>query len=344
VACAITLSLAGCQSRAHRDAYIQKMASEIRVLEDQLYDADYQNRILRDKLERARAVPTRDPEYSDIHGIAPYGSKYEPPSVLDSRIDDSRIDTGALIDSEPSVPEPVPLPQSDAAESDDEIGLPQQLPKEPEREDGPKKRRDKPLPPPPGGPEPPGIDDLQLPEIDPGEIIPPPLGIEDRPPPPGKVDLPESLRPKREQIRPPKSLAIHPALSGGHQFDDEPSEGLYLVVNAIDDRGRMVDLSAFDIGASMTVVALDPALPSSKARIGRWEFSPEQVGDLVRSDPVNGLHVPLQWQEHKPQGEDVIVHVRLRSGDEEMKCDAELSVQPATATATWTPRGQATRR
>lgn len=43
----------GCNGRGHRDVYQQKMAQEIRVLEDQLYEADYENRILMDKLHRA---------------------------------------------------------------------------------------------------------------------------------------------------------------------------------------------------------------------------------------------------------------------------------------------------
>ncbi|MCA9138772.1 MAG: hypothetical protein KDB00_18500, partial [Planctomycetales bacterium] len=46
--------VAGCRGRAHEDLYRAKMANEIRVLEDQLYDADYQNRVLRDELDRIR--------------------------------------------------------------------------------------------------------------------------------------------------------------------------------------------------------------------------------------------------------------------------------------------------
>ncbi len=38
---------------AYRDVYTQKMAGEIRNLEDQLYQADYENQVLNDRLSRA---------------------------------------------------------------------------------------------------------------------------------------------------------------------------------------------------------------------------------------------------------------------------------------------------
>jgi hypothetical protein len=42
--------------------YAQKMSNEIRNLEDQLYDADYQNRVLRDRLEACQNQNDCDPE------------------------------------------------------------------------------------------------------------------------------------------------------------------------------------------------------------------------------------------------------------------------------------------
>ena len=57
--------IAGCRSRAHNDLYQDKMASEIRVLEDQLYDADYQNRVLRDKVWRLQRSQ-RDDEAKEL--------------------------------------------------------------------------------------------------------------------------------------------------------------------------------------------------------------------------------------------------------------------------------------
>ncbi|MEM1226343.1 MAG: hypothetical protein AAGJ40_11640 [Planctomycetota bacterium] len=47
---------AGCRGRGQQDLYAQKLRQEVRVLEDQLYDADYENRVLIDKLRRAKAA------------------------------------------------------------------------------------------------------------------------------------------------------------------------------------------------------------------------------------------------------------------------------------------------
>ena len=63
------------------------MASEIRVLEDQLYDADYQNRVLRDELRRARenCAPSDSSRGSDsTYGPAPEPSidSLEPPIII----------------------------------------------------------------------------------------------------------------------------------------------------------------------------------------------------------------------------------------------------------------------
>ncbi|MEM9828920.1 MAG: hypothetical protein AAF958_20200 [Planctomycetota bacterium] len=52
-ACAV-LTLVGCTTPAQRDVYQRKLANEVRVLEDQLYEADYENRVLREKLDRCQ--------------------------------------------------------------------------------------------------------------------------------------------------------------------------------------------------------------------------------------------------------------------------------------------------
>jgi len=46
----------GCRSAAHDDIYTDKLASEVRFLEDQLYQVDYENKVLRQKVERLRST------------------------------------------------------------------------------------------------------------------------------------------------------------------------------------------------------------------------------------------------------------------------------------------------
>lgn len=51
----VLITSSGCRGRAQEDLYRQNLQREVRVLEDQLYEADYENRVLIDKLRRERA-------------------------------------------------------------------------------------------------------------------------------------------------------------------------------------------------------------------------------------------------------------------------------------------------
>jgi hypothetical protein len=193
--------------------------------------------------------------------------------------------------------------------------------------------------PPPGGPQPPSKNDIQVPPILPGEVLPPPASEGDQSKPPGQVELPDSVQ-AIEGV--PDQLRIHPALSGGHRVDGS-LEGMMVVINVVDRLGKTIDLKSFDVDAELSIVILDPLLDPSEARLGRWDFSSRQVSSLVRGEPISGLHVPIEWQESEPTGEEVIVHVRLRSEADEMRCELRLKVEKQSAVAEWTPRGESIR-
>jgi hypothetical protein len=315
--CAVIAVSVGCRSRAHNDLYRQKMASEIRVLEDQLYDADYQNRVLQDNIQRLREqaleaesgvrqdpAPVGRPEVNPLPSTPPAAE-----SDPDEMFEPPFIEEGELAD---------PSELSGAVSPDDGDPLGAGLV-------------------PPSEPEPPGKDDLELPEVFPGELLPP-AGDGDGESPPGQIPLPQSVQAATAPF--PESIRIHRGLSGGHQFDeDDQIDGMYLVINAIDKLGKTVDLSSYDIDAELTVVALDPTLEADVARIGRWNFTAQEVLELIRDDPTSGLHVPLRWQDVRPATDEVIVHVRLRADEDEMRCDEKLIVGAAAAMAKWTPRG-----
>jgi hypothetical protein len=190
----------------------------------------------------------------------------------------------------------------------------------------------------PGGPEPPGKRDTEIPPIVPGDPLPPPAPDEKDAQPPGKIDLPDSV--STTETGQPETLRIHPALSGGQKVDGH-IDGMLIVVNVVDKLGKTVDLDTFEVDADLSIVILDPQREPSEARIGRWDFSSEQVAELVRSEPISGLHVPIQWQDSEPLGKEVIVHIRLRGEDDEMRCEQRLKVERQTAIAEWTPRGEA---
>lgn len=334
---ALFLTSSGCQSRAHNDLYQQRMASEIRVLEDQLYDADYQNQILREKLERANRQLAEETDPLDVHSSDP-SFNAAPPSVwvpphdsfdLEHGFDDMMIDPGTV--DRGTVDRGVAAP-SDRFESPFED--------EPSSDgEGPQL----PLPPPIGGPEPPGKSDTEFSPIEPGELLPPPdPGSEDLPAPPGQIPLPDAVKATERKRSAPERLELHLGLSGAKLPDvatqlDKP-DGLYLVVRAVDRLGAAVNLQDFEIDAELTVVVLDPQREASEAKIGRWEFSPEEVKRLTKSKPVSGFHVPIQWQTEQPLGDEVIVHIRLRSEADEMRCEGHVNLSESAMIAKWLPR------
>jgi hypothetical protein len=322
IASVLTTAQTGCRSKATQDLYRQRMAGEIRVLEDKLHDAEYQNRVLSDRMERdstAAAAPST-PKPSTPDETPRPDPLADLPSVVEGESGDEfdpdefalpMIDEGAQVDPE-------------------SLMAPQGVPQDQEETD----KKDKQLLPAPGGPEPPGRNDTEAPQIIPGEPGPP-GALDEELKPPGQVLVPDSV-PSAAGV--PEKLRIHPGLSRGQQLDGQ-GNGLMIVLNAVDKFGRMVSLDGFDVNADMTIVVLDPQLEPSRSRIGRWEFSSPQVATFLRTHPVSGLHVPIEWGDALPSGDEVIVHVRLRAEGDEMRCEARVYVDQQAAVAEWTPRG-----
>lgn len=383
IAVALALLSCGCRGRAQEEIYQQKLTGEIRVLEDQLYQADYQNRILMDRVRRAEAKaneldaatnrrpavqkrsppnassrpsaagplaqPEPDPNTSgDPAAAQSPGDRTTRPRVPDP--DDAGplldLDPDSLIDpGEPAKPDEIEMrPPADAKPAG----------RAPATDSAPSAKSPKPQPMQlalaPGGPQPPGADDMRVPPIEPGSAEPPPPGGVSLEGPPGQIELGSDLRflgraAASTVVAPPAKIEVHPSFSGRYRFDDEQvSEGMLLVVTALDADDKTVKLADFEIDAELTVVALDPTREPSEARIGIWEFTPDQVQELVRERPISGLHIPVRWQNDQPTSDDVLVHVRLRTDDEELRCEGTIKLNRAAGMAQWTPRAPSARR
>lgn len=334
LALTLIFALSGCSNRAHNDLYQQRMASEIRVLEDQLYDADYQNRVLRDKLsqckpreESAKAATSSADAQRTPTPVSPEKSDSEEYSDMDDgfeSLDD--LSLPSLDEGEPFEPGALTdpgTPLDDNGSGEDSADMSDLLP------------------PAPGGPEPPGKRDTEIPQIDRGEILPPPAADDGgEPKPPGQINLPDSVQ---AATGVPAKLRVHPGLSGGYR-ENENIEDMVIVLHVVDSLGKPVNMDDFDIDAQLSIVILDPELEPSEARVGIWEFTAWQVANFIKSDPVSGLHVPIKWQGAQPSGEEMIVHARLRTEDEEMRCEGQLNVLKRPAIAQWTPRGDEQKR
>jgi hypothetical protein len=354
VAPLVAAALMGCRGRAQQDLYQAKMSHEIRVLEDELYEADYHNRVLIDKLEQIRlksapaspSLPSpslKSPSYESIPTPVPRPQKV-PAQEQDAKSTFPGESTPADL-MPPEVPE-INIPganQRRRAEDLEDLGDivdegqrfdPSELPgSAPARvpSDSPAE-----LLPAPGGPEPPGKRDTDIPPVLPGEILPPSELDQQNDKPPGQIILPDSANDRRGV---PDQLRLHSSLSGGKRVDGNV-EDMRIVVNVLDQDGRPLDLEAFKVEAELSVVLFEVDQDEvDDARIGRWDFTAEQVGELVRTEPISGLHVPISWQGRQPEGDEIVVHVRLRSEEDEMRCEGRLKVERANAVAQWAPRG-----
>jgi hypothetical protein len=379
----------GCNSRAHSEVYQQRMASEIRVLEDQLYDADYQNRVLRDRLQKYndQVKSSRIPTPDEV-GISPHSHRHLPvpsadlidpsPMAIDPGVPvptpdpstdglgDDSWDTGTpridaldagleneapksdSVDSdsfdidefdpsmfdagEPVDPEQIPLPEPDSDNFKSKLEAPKPL-ADPKKK--PARKPEFERLPPPAGISPPGKNDTKIDPIIPGEILPP-AGDSGDENPPGQILLPNSTQ---TPTGVPEELRIHPMLSVGHR-DGQKLDGATVVVTALDRLGRSLDLNDFEVDAELSVVVLDPDREPDQARLGRWDFSRKEVAAMISADKNGGLEIPVRWKETTPTSDKVIVHIRLRGDDQEMRTQSKLDLRPRTAASTWTPRSE----
>ncbi len=99
-------------------------------------------------------------------------------------------------------------------------------------------------------------------------------------------------------------LAFHPSLTRAINMDDRPDDdGLYLVLQPKNERGQMVPT-----GADLTIIVLDPARDGDQAKIGRWEYTADEVKDKLQ--PIGseqGIHLRLPWNGPDPSADRVII-------------------------------------
>lgn len=371
----LLLLVGGCRSQAQQDVYTDKMASRIRVLEDQLNTLDYENSVLRQELSRARAGADRRDgnrgsrdERGDSRGSGLRGSygddlpgtDYRSASPRSEFGDDDALDTPDL-DMGIDLGSPLPPPSmEDAPELS--IGEPGAVLREdtsgieiPGVDDG----RDVddaggtglkagseagagtstgPAMPPVQA-LPPRREDLLPPPIEQGEPLPPALESDQPRLPMGQIQTPDSARALFPQPpNPPVEVRLHPGLTGPHrQNSDDEIDGVYLTLSALDAGGQPTETSGV-----LTVAVLDPQREGSEARLGRWDFTDVQVAASRRTHPIPSWQIPVLWQGKRPLGDQVAVFVRLTLPDgERLETDLMLQLDQPRVTD-WQPQGLGT--
>lgn len=315
----LTTVAGGCRSRAYQEVYVEKLTGEIRMLEDQLNEADYTNEVLRQKLARYEArEPRSSSERMPAEGGAAEGAGDD---ELDIRIEqngtpDAASDVELDIDlGEPLAPDDT-SGDRDGADSDD-------LP-------APRDAY------PPVQPLPPRAGEFETPPIELGEPLPPGEPDDDPALPPGQIPTPESARMLFPGI--PATVAIHAGLSGRHHHDsDDVEDGIFLVLTVADADGRPIRCEQ-----PVSVVVLDPAQTGEAARLGRWDFTAQEVNEQFRETPLPSIQLPILWQEARPSGDSVAVFVRVMTDAERpLETDMLMEFQAGSA-AEWTSRGLGT--
>ncbi|TVP97729.1 MAG: hypothetical protein EA381_14220 [Planctomycetaceae bacterium] len=329
--------IAGCRGAAYREVYQQKMIRELRTLEDQLNEAEYNNEVLQEKLARSR---------NQVH--IPSGSRGQAPGA------DRKLGTVERIDRPTPSTGPSGTPLSDPRGGAGDASEPQPtLPARPidsplGRDDiGNGRPRNGAGFQPPSVQFPPGRETTDYPDIDLGEPVPPAGRDATIERPPGQIELPEptSLRGVDTPTPPaePVGIRIDPSLSGGYRNEDLPGgTGMQVLIQAIDKHGDPVPIERFQIEGDLSVVLLDPLREPADARLGRWDFDEQQLRSMVRPGPYGGIQIYLDWQEKRPLGTHVLAHVKIGTQDVELRTEAELSTKEAVL-ADWNPRGTSTR-
>ncbi len=79
-----------------------------------------------------------------------------------------------------------------------------------------------------------------------------------------------------------------------------------IFIEAIDEAGKVVPLDQFDVDANLSIALLDPELPPAEARLGKWEFGPDEIREMIRSEMDSqiyrhGIHVIVPWGDRVPK-------------------------------------------
>ena len=316
--CAALLIGAGCRSDAHSDVYLNEMAAEIRVLEDQLYHADYENKVLREKLERT---------------ASPNTAAVKPPSTkLGTPVEKipSKVSPGSELP--PLNPPPAKIapkfpPKADATKQPNASGGNAVDGNSPGARLAPLRPKS-PTDVTPGNLEPPAID-FGTPQA-PKSILPPSDTSD-------KIKLPESAqRLLDEPAGPIQEIRLDPSMT--RSFLENGEAGLTVVFVALDADGRR-GIPTGDV----EIALIDPILQTSEGRLGRWTIPAVEVQHNVSADRV--IRLKVYWDQEGPKAQQARLFVRLRNDVGEQAMSNQLVKLNGTgASADWAPRTSASGR
>lgn len=342
---------AGCHRRGYTDLYLESMATEVRELEDQLYEYDHEYKLLEQELEGLRRQNAALKRSSgDISSSSRNGN-----SQMDSR--DSSELPAPKRELEFDLPSRIP-----------ELNLPKTLPPQGELPDRSSRNLERIEPEPVEDASPIrqsptanhsedfDVEELTIPSIITGSKSPPMLKRHDSDTAPesdlemslSQIEMPSHLAsttsgatilPATQVVVDKKvvELAFHPALTRSVNFDDDQQDdGLFLVLQPKNASGQFVN-----VPAALTVEILDPAREDGESKIGVWRYSPSEVaGKMQPIGSQQGIHLTLPWNGPNPKADRVVVFVTYTfENGRQVIGHREVFVQnPGSLKTVWAPR------
>ena len=114
------------------------------------------------------------------------------------------------------------------------------------------------------------------------------------------------------------SIVLNRSLTGGiNDGDGDGDQGLLVVVEPRDSRGRVIDAPA-----KVSVALLDPAVldeQGNAVRLALWEFSEAETASMFRRvGSSEGIHLAMAWPEEPPKHDKLHLFVRYVTSDGRM--------------------------
>lgn len=298
---------AGCRRDPRLQVYIDNMNAEKRMLEDTLYDLQYDYECKQREVEKLQAELNRMKGTGAIQEPAKSGaSRVKSPATPGDRLFPNIPDL-----EPPTVEQGTPDTKSSAPKSE------QQRPKPPaqQKED---------------------VDDLEPPTLelpsDAGEGAKSPAPDNNQKPadpaPGGAATEKSGAAPKVTQ------LYVDPARTGGEQTDDEPGDdGIVVCLQPRDSQGHFVAAPA-----PVTVVLLDA---DKLTQVSEWKLAADQLqAEMNTSSDHREMLLHLPWQGSPPPHDrlKVVVRYQLAAGKTlEQTQDISIKLRGKLAER-WTPR------
>ena len=365
----VVASTLGCHRRGYTDLYVDTMASEIRDLQDQLYEYDHEYRLLEQELEslrrqNVRIQSNRNESQSNFKSpsspleflpretlpVPKKNSGNSSPSAIDSlRSEDSSFESAI-----PSIiTEPEPL-RSAPRLTPNQIRPEEVQPAPTDRPAIPSGKNSEKLPDFDFNP-----DEIVIPSITTGAVQPPrvmPRHLEIAPENDleiglSQIEMPFQLASSADSSRNARvteatelvtdrrvvELFFHPTLCRSVNFDDdEHDDGVFLVLQPRNHSGQFVPEPA-----NLSIEIFDSGRDDDKSRIGVWKYSATEVASKIQ--PIGsqqGIHMTLPWNGPNPKADRVTVRaIYTFENGRQIAANKDLFISgPGKLKTVWAPR------